>query len=264
MKNIKYVAEQFLTDRVAIVDFPYIENLVTPLFNGFNSVLRLSRDELFKWQIHYKGLSKYPDHGIIFPKSETHDQKWMFMYRTHILSDYYRHGRLTQYNLVAYDVWFNLLHQAHRMLFSVVAELAEELDSQLPGYNLFTQVNDPLVEDVHPLRLVQYLHDESVARGKPLANGHYDLGFITAQAYASHQGLDFIPNYREGLPVSEWKRISYPQKRGKVALFPGKKFAKATNDVIPAMYHEVTGVCGENREALIFFSHTAVPSEESR
>lgn len=262
MKNIKYFAEQFLNDHVAIVDFPYIENLINPLLGGFNLLLEKNREELKKWQIHFPEYSKLPDHGLIFPKGEGYDEKWVFMYRTGLLADYFRLSRISQNDYLDYHMWFNVLHQAHRLLHSLVSELAGELDSYLPGCNLLQQVQDPSVEDMHALRFVKYIY------GNPnettLAKPHFDLGFITAQGYASHPGLDFIPNYREGLPKEEWNRISYPQKKGKIALFPGKKFAKATNDVIPAMYHEVTDVCGENREALIFFSHTAVPSEELR
>ena len=264
MKNLKYVVEQFLNDRLVIVDFPHITPLIDPLFNGFKTLLKTPVGALILWQIHHSELSKRADHGLIFPKGGEYDEKWMFMYRTGLLADYFRLQRLTEIDYLEYKLWFNVLHQTHRMLQNVVFEFTEELDAQLPGYNLLEQVNSPLVEDTHPLRLLQYLHGPASARGVPLAKGHLDLGFITVQAYASHEGLDFIPNYDEHLAPDFWKRIPYTPKSGTLALFPGKKFAKATGGRIPAMYHEVGTQCGCNREALIFFSHTAEPNEESR
>ncbi len=264
MKNLKYTAEEFLTNRLVIIDYPHITPLITQLFNGFKVLLNKPPNMLQLWQIHYPEFSRLPDHGVIFPKGGEYDPKWMFMYRTGLLADYFRLQRLTEIDYMEYHMWFNVLHQAHRMLLNVVLELTEELDSQFRGSHLFEQVNAPAVEDFHPLRLLQYLHGPASDRGVPLAKGHVDIGFITVQAYASHAGLDFIPNYSQYTPEALWKRIPYIPKNGKIALFPGKKFEKATNGQIPAMYHEVGTQCKTNREALILFSHTAVPSEESR
>lgn len=263
MKNVQSLADHFLNERYVSFTEPSIIPLIEPVFKGFKKLVAMPEEYKRPWQIHHPELSKKPDHGLIFPKGGDFDEKWMFMYRIDMIEDLLR-NKVSIGALSDYVLWFDTLSSVYSRLLLIIKEFISEVDTQMPGYNLYEQVNAPEVSRMHVMRLLEYLYKQSAERGKPLADGHFDQGFLTAQAYESSPGLILVPNKIEGDKETDWKEISYNYEPGKIILFPGRKFGQATNGQIPGMWHYVKTGPPVDRNALILFSHTPQPSIEMR
>ncbi len=274
-KSIRILADQMLNERYASLLCPEIVPLIDPIFTGYKQLLALPTEQKHLWQKHHISLSKKADHGLVFPKGGTFDQKWTFMFRRNLAYDLLMeqseteaiqaHRSLQPDELEPWLKWFSCMDMIQYHLYNTIAEVAHEMDTQMPGYSFYDEMTRPELVDRHVLRLLQYLYHPSVSLNKGLADGHLDQGYITAQGYESIPGLVLVPNYQKYPDNPEkWDRIDYEYIPGKVMIMTGKKFADVTGGKIPPMWHYVDAREPVDRTALILFSHTAHESVEMR
>jgi hypothetical protein len=198
---------------------------------------------------------KKPDHGLIPPKGEGYDQKWIFHSRAD-LRDMLTNGRLNYMEYGPYDGLIANLEFVQEKLLGYAGLIFEEIDKQIPGHHLLNQITDSATKNMHVMRLVEYIYQADAPVTNCMASAHTDQACFTAQWFESHSGL-VLRDYNGNL-------VEYQYAPGKVIFFFGKKIEPATNGLLKPVEHWVDSRAKENRNAAIFFIHTPHKSVEIR
>lgn len=234
-----------------------ISDYIQPIFNDFKQLIAESAEFKKQWEFHVPvngKLSKKPDRGLVHPKGDGYDIKWTFMYDDtlkELLYNRFSPGEITEYlnfldNLSQTTMW--LKHMSHKIL--------REVDTQLPGYDLYKQVSSPGALNMHVVRLLEYLYQAGAPAVNPMASLHTDQSCFTMQWFESHRGLVLI-DYKGN-------KIEYNYEPGKVIAFWGKKAPQATNDFLKPVEHYVDSRAEADRNSGIYFVHTEHDSVEMR
>lgn len=253
------IARSLIVNGYAIFDIDLIDHRPKSIVEGFKKLLEQNQEIRKKWEFFLPEFSKKPDHGLVPPKGDDHDEKWVLMVRAslrNMLMERFTKEEREKYELFL-DVFLCETEMVHYLLIDHLMSIAASLDELMPGYAIKEKLeNQYTIDHLHCTRIVKYIYNPNAAPSDPMASLHTDQSLLTMQWYQSHPGLvlrDFNNN-----------EIHYKYKPGRVIVFWGKKAIPVLGGKINPVEHWVDSRAGEDRYAAILFAHTTDPSIEMR
>ncbi|HVN26302.1 MAG TPA: hypothetical protein VMT99_01445 [Candidatus Paceibacterota bacterium] len=258
-------AQEILQRGRTVILIPFSTNLAQEIAGHFQRFLKeVSEDERARWSFNGEGNEDpdgSPDDGYIPRKGEMkgdgdrYDEKDIFHFRPRLL-DFLKQNDV---NYEPWRPWLNKCLTLYRLCFGKEAELLLDIDRLKPGYDCLRQFVDLEADQLHVLRIVQYVPHGSVD-DNTVGKKHLDRNFLTFQIAESRPGLRYFPDGSDDPVV-------YKAQHDHVLAFPGRKFAKNTGGEVPALAHDIVNV-GEcdpttGRWSVIFFGHIVEPLEET-
>lgn len=246
------IARDLITNGYAVFQMPALRLHINDVFQMFKQLF--GEDDAFKekWKFFFPELSKKPDHGLIPPKGDGFDAKWFLHFRKGLPSMLL--DRLNQSEYERYESMLEQIAAVKDLLHAKTTFILKEVDATLK--TTLAQQVATTNEELHVIRLLNYLYQAGTAASENthMAQGHIDQSAITLQWYQSHPGLVLVDYHGNKVP--------YNYEPGKVICFWGDKVERATDEKLKAVKHWVDARAQEDRQAGIYFVHTAHPSVE--